>query len=70
MIDYQKYIILDTASIKDALIAINNLSNDVLTLFVIDRNDHMLGTLTDGDIRRKLIEGYTLDDNITVAMYT
>lgn len=70
MIDYQRYIIQDTASIKDALIAINNLSSDVMTLFVIDKNECMVGTLTDGDIRRKLIEGYTLEDGITIAMHT
>ena len=70
MIEYQKHIIPDSASIKDALIAINNLSNDVLTLFVIDNQSCMIGTLTDGDIRRKLVLGYTLEDSVTVAMYT
>jgi len=69
MIDYQKYIISDAATIKDALIAINNLSNDVLTLFVIDKNGCMIGSLTDGDIRRKLIEGYTLNDSVSIAMH-
>jgi dTDP-glucose pyrophosphorylase len=70
MIDFKKYIISDTASIKDALIAINRLSNDVLTLFVIDNNGCLVGTLTDGDIRRKLVEGYLLEDKITIAMNT
>ena len=70
MIDYQKHIISDKVSIKDALIAINGLSNDVLTLFVLDENGCLVGTLTDGDIRRKLVAGYTLEDNITVAMFT
>jgi dTDP-glucose pyrophosphorylase len=69
MKDYQKYIIPDTSSIKDALIALNDLPNDVLTLFVLDKNDCMVGTLTDGDIRRKLIIGVTLDENVTVAMH-
>jgi len=69
MKDYQKYIISDSATIKDALNAINNLSSTVLTLFVIDKNECMVGTLTDGDIRRKLVLGYTLDDSITVAMF-
>lgn len=69
MIDYQRYIIYDTASIKDALIAINNLSGDILTLFVIDDDKRLIGTLTDGDIRRKLIVGNALDDCVTVAMF-
>src|ERR1035437_10151466 len=70
MIDFQKYIISDTASIKDALITIKKLSNDVLTLFVIDKKGCMVGTVTDGDIRRKLVDGFTLDDNIVYAMNT
>ena len=64
----QKYIISESATIKEALIALNNLSNDMLTLFVLDEKSCMLGTLTDGDIRRKLIEGYTLDDSVSFAM--
>lgn len=70
MTNYQKYIIPYTASIKDALIALNKLSSDVLTLFILDENGCMVGTLTDGDIRRKLIDGYTLDVNVTIAMHT
>jgi len=70
MIDFQKYIISDTASIKDALIAINKLTSDVLTLFVITKNGRMVGSVTDGDIRRKLVAGFSLEDNITIAMNT
>lgn len=70
MTDYQRYIIPDTATIKDALIALNSLSSDVLTLFVLDKNEHMVGTLTDGDIRRKLVDGSTLSDNIAIVMHT
>jgi len=69
MKDYQKYIIPDTSSIKDALIAINNLPSYVLTLFVVDKKGCLVGTLTDGDIRRKLIVGSTLDDSVTIAMH-
>lgn len=70
MRDFQKYIISNKATIKDALVAIDKLSTGVLTLFVVDDNQCMLGTLTDGDIRRKLISGYLISDSITVAMYT
>lgn len=69
MKDFKKYLIPDTSSIKDALIALNNLPSDILTLFVIAKNGCMTGTLTDGDIRRKLIVGMTLDENVTVAMH-
>jgi len=69
MKNYQIYIIPDTSSIKDAMIALNNLPSDVLTLFVLDTNGCMVGTLTDGDIRRKLIGGMTLDESVTIAMH-
>jgi dTDP-glucose pyrophosphorylase len=68
--DYSKYIIKHTASIRDALIALNNLSNDVLVLFVTDDNGVMLGTLTDGDIRRRLISNCSLNDNVSIAINT
>lgn len=70
MIDSSKYIILDNASVRDALVALNNLSSEALTLFVVDSSGIMLGTLTDGDIRRKLIEGYTLDSLVSSVMNT
>lgn len=68
MTEYSKYLISNKASIKEALLSLNQLSNEVLTLFVIDENKIMLGTLTDGDIRRKLIEGWNLSDSITSVM--
>lgn len=67
--DIQRYIIRDNVSIKDALIALNRLSDDTLTLFVIDESDRMIGTLTDGDIRRQLINGIPLDHLVSDAMY-
>lgn len=69
MSDLTKYLIRDTATIRESLVALNNLSGDVQTLFVIDEANRMVGTLTDGDIRRTLINGYTLDESITVAMH-
>ena len=70
MHDFQKYIISHNATIKDALITIDSLGSGVLTLFVVDNNQCILGTLTDGDIRRKLIIGYSINEPVTVAMYT
>lgn len=68
MKDFQKYIIQDSATIKDALIALNNLSSDVLTLFVLNNEGCMVGTVTDGDIRRKLVENVSLADSVSLAM--
>lgn len=50
-----KYLISDITSIVEALRKLNALSNAGLTLFVQDCNLRIIGTLTDGDIRRYLI---------------
>jgi len=68
MEDFSKYIIHSTCTIKEALIALNNISGQTLTLFVVDNQNKMIGTLTDGDIRRKLIADGTLTDLIVTAM--
>lgn len=69
MIDFQRYLIPDTASVREALVTLNKLSGDVLTLFVLDAEDCMVGTLTDGDIRRNLVAGCSLDDKVSVVMH-
>lgn len=65
---FEKYTIKNSATVREALIALNNLSNDTLNLFVINDAFFVEGSLTDGDIRRHLIKGITLDDNITLVM--
>ncbi len=62
---FSKYIITENATIIDALKMINMMgSNDALTLFVADKNNHILGTLTDGDIRRSLIAGKEITSRV------
>ncbi|MDR2951401.1 MAG: nucleotidyltransferase family protein [Prevotella sp.] len=68
MTEYSKYIISNKASIQKALLSLNQLSSEALTLFVIDENEVMIGTLTDGDTRRKLIEGCNLSDSVLSVM--
>lgn len=69
MCDFSKYLIRENVTIREALIALNKLSNDTLVLFVIDSEGHLAGTLTDGDIRRKLIEGITISDKVSDVMF-
>lgn len=52
-----RHVIHSDASITDALKMLNALSGDAMTLLVTDSDGRMLGTLTDGDIRRALIGG-------------
>jgi len=68
MTHFNQYIISESSSIKDALIALNNNSGGILTLFVVDTDDRMVGSLSDGDIRRGLISGAQLSDSLSTVM--
>lgn len=63
-----KYIINHNKKLIDALKQINSIGRGPLCLFVEDDNGVMVGTLTDGDIRRSLIKGATINDFVTNAM--
>lgn len=64
-----RYIIQQTVSIKEALIVLNQITSDIQSLFVIDNNQKLVGTLTDGDIRRGLISGSELSDAVSTIMH-
>ena len=53
----------------EALTTINSLVPDPLVLFVVDENIRMVGTLTDGDSRRALIAGASVNDKIEKVMH-
>lgn len=65
-----KYTIQKNATIREALVALDGNTHDWQTLFVVDDAEKMLGTLTDGDIRRALIAGVELSDVVEKAMHT
>ena len=50
------------STIKEALEIID--SGAVQIALVVDSNDVLLGTITDGDIRRAILKGKTLDDTV------
>jgi len=60
------------STLEDALNALNQISDTFptypLTLFIIDELGKLLGTLTDGDIRRKLTSGTRLGDPLSSFM--
>lgn len=53
----------------EALSLINSLRPEPLVLFVLDDNERMVGTLTDGDSRRALIAGASLNDKVEKIMH-
>lgn len=61
--DSKKHISVKTTT-KDALLKLNDLAPDSI-LFIVDDKNNLIGSLTDGDIRRGLINGLTLADDIS-----
>ena len=57
------YLIEERLSIKDALNLIDK--NKKRFLLVVNKKEILLGTLTDGDIRRAFLNGFSLKDNIS-----
>ncbi len=67
MTDFLKHLIYASATIKEAFLKLNDVPK-TLTLFVLDDNGKMVGTLTDGDIRRGFLNGLELSDNVDKFM--
>lgn len=64
-----KHIINKDLTLLDALIRINTLYPEPLVLFVVDEDNKMIGTLTDGDSRRALIAGASVSDKASKVMH-
>lgn len=63
MRDFKEHLISENATLKDALLLLNNLALDAI-LFVIDDFGKLLGSLTDGDVRRGLLKGKLVNDKV------
>ncbi len=59
----QKHIIQKTEKVRDALKRLNVLAYDAI-LFVVDSDNRLIGSLTDGDLRRGFIDGLGFEDEI------
>jgi len=57
-----------TSTIKEALKIIDGGAMKIA--LVVDKDEKLIGTLTDGDIRRALLNNLCLDDNIENVMFT
>lgn len=67
MKNWHHYIIGNTATIKDALKQLDRLGLVNGVLFITDENGCLLGSITDGDIRRGLLKDVNVDDVIVRA---
>ncbi|MEY8759789.1 nucleotidyltransferase family protein [Chryseobacterium tongliaoense] len=63
MNNIQKHSLNKTASVRDALIKLDELASDAI-IFIVDDQQVLLGSLTDGDLRRGFIKGLNFEDDI------
>jgi len=61
--DYQRHLIVTQSIIKEALGKLNELGSDAI-LFVITFDGKLLGSLTDGDVRRGFLNGLTMSSEV------
>ena len=65
----EKHLISTNKTLIEALNQINSLNSGPLVLFVVDDDGKMVGTLTDGDSRRALIAGASVNDTMDKIMH-
>lgn len=63
MLDYKQHLIQSGCSIKEALERLDILAKDAI-LFVVDKNEVLVGSLTDGDVRRGLLKNVAITDEV------
>lgn len=60
----QNHLVSKNTTVKEALFKLNVLGSDAL-LFVVDDQQRLIGSLTDGDIRRGILNNLNLDSPLT-----
>ncbi len=63
MINFREHLINKEATVKDALAQFNRLAKDAI-VFIVDQNDKLLGSLTDGDVRRGLLKDLSINSSV------
>lgn len=62
--NYKKHLLNHRSTVKDALTKLDQLAADAI-LFVIDENQKLIGSLTDGDVRRGLLKDMSINQTVT-----
>lgn len=65
----QAHLIGTDATVRVALERLNTLPGERMTLFVTDGSGRVVGSLTDGDVRRALLRGADMSTSVTEVMY-
>jgi len=69
MTDTSRHTIARESTLLQALNRLNDLSGSVMTLFVLDGEGRVEGSVTDGDIRRALLDGCELTSPVANACH-
>jgi hypothetical protein len=64
--DVKKHLILNNSSISDAIKRLNEINPQIL--FVVNKSSKLLGSVTDGDVRRYILKSEPLNKNIKYAI--
>ena len=63
MENFNRHIVKVDTLVRQALIQLNDLAEDAI-LFIVNHSDQLIGSLTDGDLRRGFINGLNLDTSL------
>ncbi len=66
MLDWHKVLIQRTATIRESIAVID--SGNLQIALVVDENRRLLGTVTDGDVRRAILRGHPMDGTVDGIM--
>lgn len=61
---FERHIVNIQVPVKDVLERLNDLSSDAI-VFLVDIDNKLIGSITDGDLRRGFIRGLTLNDHLS-----
>jgi len=64
---FRRHLIKEGSSIKDAMVRLNILARDAI-VFIVNEQNQLIGSLTDGDVRRGLIKGSSIDSTVEEIM--
>lgn len=70
MNDYKKFLFPEKATAREALEHINTVAIPNMALFIVNEQQQLVGSITDGDIRRGLLKGLTIDQPVVSFMNT
>lgn len=68
MIDFNKYTFSEKGTAREALQLINKIAIPNMAVFIINENKQLVGSLTDGDIRRGLLNSHSINEPVTIFM--